>query len=66
MFCVGVVLSEVLRCFVMMMLGAQVMAVSDVRMTGGFCKFTAGVMLSSKFVVLRRVFMVFGSSVMMV
>ena len=66
MFCVGVVFSEVLRCFVMMMLGAQVMAVSDVRMMRGFCKFTAGVMLSSKFVVLRRVFMVFRSSVMMV
>ena len=66
MFRVCVLFGKVLCRFVMMMLGVQVVAVSDVRMMRGFRMFTVRVMFSGEFVMFRGVFMVRRGVVMVV
>jgi hypothetical protein len=57
---------KVLCCFVMMMLGIQVVAVSDVCMMRGFRMLTVRVMLRGEFVMFRGVFMVLRGVVMVI
>jgi hypothetical protein len=66
MFGVGVVFGKMLCRFVMMMLGIQLVAVSDVCMMRSFCMLALCVMLGGEFVMFGGVFMVLRGVVMMV